>query len=173
MSRVGNWFRKRWMGFKKKFVGLDVSKLTLTLGSAFVSFIIGLRLMEVITFDTEFLTNSTMLLVLGTVLLNEALKTGWKSLSNTSNSILIALGLSAYITGTLRDTLWGRGDLHPPEGLWGNRPPLHNPQRRDDHRDLEMTEDHPPSKWEIWHNPGQAPPHIFIHCLSFTDDMYD
>jgi hypothetical protein len=99
MSRVKNWFRKRWMEFKKKCVGLDVSKLTLTLGSAFVSFIIGLRLMEVITFDTEFLTNSTMLLVLGTVLLNEALKTGWKSLSNTSNSILIALGLSAYITG--------------------------------------------------------------------------
>ncbi len=46
----------------------------MTLGSAFVSFIIGLRLMEIITFDTEFLTNSIMLFVLGTVLLVEALK---------------------------------------------------------------------------------------------------
>ncbi|MBS7652139.1 MAG: hypothetical protein QW638_04235 [Candidatus Bathyarchaeia archaeon] len=96
---IGNSFKKKMVEFKKRFMRLDIGKVTLTLGSAFVSFIIGLRLLEIITFDTEFLTNSIMLFVLGTVLLVEALKSGVKSIRNTSVSILIALALSAYITG--------------------------------------------------------------------------
>lgn len=75
------------------------SKLVLALGSASVSFIIGLRLLGLITFDTEFLTNSLMLLVLGTVLIAEVLKNSRKSLRSMSSSILIVLGISAYITG--------------------------------------------------------------------------
>ena len=94
------------------------SKLVLALGSASVSFIIGLRLLGLITFDTEFLTNSLMLLVLGTVLIAEVLKNSRKSLRSMSSSILIVLGISAYITGFF-EILSGAVEIIIPPRVFG------------------------------------------------------
>lgn len=112
------WFKKME---KRRFMILDISKLALTLGSALVSFIIGLPLLELIPFDTEFITNSIMLFVLGTVLIVEALKSGGRSIRGASGAIFVVLGLSAYITGFFGffEILSGLIDIVIPQRVFG------------------------------------------------------
>ncbi len=91
----------------------DLGKVSLAIGSAIVSLIIGFRLMEVILFETEHITNGIMLIVLGTVLFSETILRGGRlgiSEIGTSEIVVIVLGVMAYIIGVIEITY--REPLH-------------------------------------------------------------